>query len=275
MRKKRNRYNTEKGRVRRTIFGWFKTLVGLFLIVSSIVGLSGALAHAYHALLSAPWLGVKEIRISGLHHLERKEILNALGVPKGANILSLKVAGLPDRLEKLPWISSSVVRLDPPGKIHVEIVERKPLALVHANDYFLLDTEGRLFVKVGLEDMPTDVLSVELQGMNFKPGDSMPSRQFDELKGITSAFDKVKQWLPLTAISQCSWDPDRGLIFQTMGGQLTIQLGSENFDLKLDRLRHILAVLQERQWSGFATRIDLDYPNRAYVEGSFPGFKGT
>jgi cell division septal protein FtsQ len=240
-----------------------------------VLGLSAALSHSYHVLLKARWLQVKEIQINGLHQIDRGEILDALGVPKGANVLSLKASQLAARLKGLSWLRSSVVRIDLPGRIVVEVVEKRLLAIVHANDSFLLDMDGELFARADKKYRTAGILLVSFSGMNFENGDFLPSRPFRELKELSSALEQSKAWLPLGKISGCSWDDEQGFVFRTAENHVTVQLGSESFDRRLERLRLILGALAERQWSDLATRIDLDYQNRAYVEGKFPGLKGV
>jgi cell division protein FtsQ len=273
--KKSNRYRTDWSNFKATLLLWCKVTVGFVLSIVSILVLSAVLAYSYHALLEAPWLGVQEIQITGLKHVARREILNALGVPRGANILTLKTSLLTDRLQTIPWVRSCAVRLDPPSRVAVEVMERKPLAIVHANDFFLLDEEGKLFVRVNKEDKPGEFLVAGLSGMTFKEGDFLPPRPLEELKRLLSALEKSKNWLPLDKIAQCTWDVNQGFCFQTAENSITIRLGFENLDRKLERLHRILAVLAERQLSDLTSHIDLDYPNRAFVGGKFPTPKGA
>ena len=54
-----------------------------------------------------------------------------------------------------------------------------------------------------------------------------------------------------------------------------IQLGWDDFKEKLSHLQRIFGVLEERQLWNSVVAIDLDYENRAYIEGLFPFSKGT
>ncbi len=113
--------------------------------------LSAALAHSYHALLNAPWFRVEEVTIIGLKHLKEDEILNALMIPPEASLLNLKSAQLAKRLEALPWLESSAVQFALPNRIVVELTEREPLAVIHAEDFYLIDTDGKLVSRASAE----------------------------------------------------------------------------------------------------------------------------
>lgn len=274
MRKKRNRYRTDKTRPLKTLVSWIKTGLGLSMVGCAALALSAALGHTYHALLEAPWLRVEEIEISGLKHLERDEVLNTLGVARNASMLTFKVSELAARLETLPWLSSAIVHLDLSGRIVVEVTERRPLVIVYADDFFLVDTEGKLFLRTTIERYPGLPLLTGFSGSNLKEGDSLPFEPFEALQGFLSALGKAQNWLPLHQISECRWIKDEGFIIYTTHRAIPIEIGWEDFDVKLQRLQRVFGVLAERQWLELVTRIDLDYSDRVYIGGHFPTPKG-
>ena len=162
------------------------------------------------------------------------------------------------------------VRLKVPGRVLVDIVERKPLAVVQAEDLLLLDTEGRLFSKTTLEGNPGLLLVSGFYGMNLQEGDTLAREPLEALRGLLTALDMLKSKLPLDRFSECQWRTGTGFILVASRGGIPIQIGMDNFDVKLQRLQRLSEMLEERRWWDFVTRIDLDYSNRAYVEGLFP-----
>jgi len=274
MRRKKNRYRSDRTRGLKIVAKWIKSAFGLVVVLALVVLLSAALAYSYHALLDASWLQVNEVEITGLKHLERKEILNFLGVPRSTNILTIKVSQLAKNLESLPWLQSAVVRLDPPGRMVVEVTEREPLAIVYTDTFFLLDKEGKLFLETTLEQSPGLPLLTGFGGLGLHEGDSLPFEPLEAVRSLFEALEKVKGWLPLHLISECRWRGDEGFVLFTAQRAVPVQLGLDDYDQKLNRLQRVFAMLMERQWLDLVTRIDLDYPNRAYVEGSFPTPKG-
>ena len=61
MRKKQNRYRPDTVRRRKVIRKGLKVVLTLVLVFAAVASISSALAHAYYALLEAPWLRVEEI----------------------------------------------------------------------------------------------------------------------------------------------------------------------------------------------------------------------
>jgi len=271
---KHNRYRVDRTAQIRVWVSRIKVVFALGVCVLLMVLLSAALAQSYYALLDAPWLRVDEIQIVGLKHLDRKEVLNALGVPRQACILNLKLAELAKKTESLPWARSTVVRVDLPARLVVELIEREPVAIVYADDFYLLDAEGKLFLKATLEQYPKLLLVTGFSGMNLKQGSYLPPEPLEPFKRLVESLTKSQNWMPLNQISECRWHKDEGYILYTTQKAIPIELGWEYYEQKLDRLQRILAVLAERQVLDVVTRIDLDYPSRAYVSGNFPIPKG-
>lgn len=271
---KRNRYHADRAALIRKWVGRIKLVLALSVCVPLILLFSAALSHSYYALLDAPWLRVEEIQILGLKHLDRKDVLNALGVPRHACMLNLKLAELATSTKSLPWTRSTVVRVDLPGRLVVEVIEREPVAIVYADDFYLLDAEGKLFLKADLDQYSKLLLVTGFSGMSLKQGDHLPSEPLEPFRALIEALTRSQNWMPLNQISECRWHKDEGFILYTTQKAIPIQLGWEHYEQKLDRLQRILAVLAERQVLDVVTRIDLDYPTRAYVSGNFPVPKG-
>lgn len=274
MRKKKNRYHADKIKPLKALLSWIKTALSMGMTVCLLLGLSAALGHSYHALLDAPWLRVDEIEVSGIKHMERNDILNALGVAHNASVLNLKMSELAKRLEKLPWLRSSIVRLDLPGRIVVEVTEREPLAVVYSDDFYLVDAEGKIFTRTTIGQNRGYLLVTGFSGSHLKEGDIFPQEPFEVLERLLASLKSAQNWLPLHQISECRWIKDEGFVLYTSQRAIPIELGWDDFDVKLHRLQRVFGVLAERQWLDLVTRIDLDYSDRAYVGGRFPTPKG-
>ena len=271
---KRNRYRVDRQAQIRRWVSRIKVVLFLSLCVPLILILSAALAHSYFALLDAPWLRVDEIQILGLKHLDRKEVLNALGVPRHACILNLNLEELAKKTESLPWVRSTVVRVDLPGRLVVELTEREPVAIAYADEFYLLDAEGKLFLKANVEQYPKLLLVTGFSGMSLKQGAFLPPEPLEPFTRLIEALTRSQNWMPLNQISECRWHKDDGYVLYTTQKAIPIEMGWDYYEQKLDRLQRILAVLAERQVLDVVTRIDLDYPGRAYVSGNFPVPKG-
>lgn len=275
MKRKVNRYRVDKAVRRKKTLSRARTVCGAFIAFASIVLLSAVLAHAYFALLDAPWLRVEEVEIVGLERVSRGEILNAMEVARETSILNLNLSQLTRRLESLPWLRSALVRLEASGRLVVEIEEREPLAMIAVDNHFLImDCEGRLVARSTPEQHPEMMVIWGISDSPLKVGDVLQPDAFEAVKRLLAAVGNSSEWLPVKEISQCTWNPETGFVIQMGEKPISVQLGPDDLEEKFRRLHRILGVLTERRWLGAVTRIDLDYGHRAYVEGQFPSFKG-
>ena len=274
VKKKQNRYKSTRRKPGRVLSRLFMPIVWVCCFLGIIGLFSAALAHSYHALLRASWPQIKEIEVVGLHHIERKEVLDLLGVPRGANLFSVRAAQLADRLQPLPWLRAAVVRLDVAGKLVVEVNEREPMAVVHAGEFYLLDTQGKLFSKAPPSKYPD--LPLVTGYTRAEVGDDLQLRdnELAILRSLISALQKTREWFPLRHISECRWQRRGGFTLYTTQGGIPIQLGADHFDDKLARLHKVFTLLMERNYLDAVKRIDVDYSNRVYVQGLFSPPKG-
>ena len=95
------------------------------------------------SLSSSAGLTVKDIYVSGRVYTKSEEIMAALGIRWGDPIFQLNLDEAKQRLEALPWVKKAALDRQLSGTIHINIVERVPIA-IWQNDghFFLVDAEG-------------------------------------------------------------------------------------------------------------------------------------
>jgi cell division septal protein FtsQ len=274
MRKKRNRYRQDRKVQIRRWLKRVKTVFGFLMIIPTVFALSAAFAHAYHALLDGPWFRLQEIQISGLKTVDRKEVLNALGIPRNASLLTVKVSERAQAVRAIAWLQDSLVKVDLPDRIVVEVVEREPVAVVFADEFFVMDRDGLLFAPTAVDAHPMLPLVTGFAGSGLKLGDRLPAEALDSFRRLMAALAGSQSWFALNQISECRWHNEEGFILYTTVKAIPIELGWDDYERKLGHLRQVLAHLSQRQLLETVKRIDLDYPNRAFVTGDFPVPKG-
>lgn len=95
---------------------------------------------------------VDEILLEGRTYESSTQISRALGIERGAPLLSVDLESARNRLEQLPWIRVASIEREFPGTIRVRIVERRPLALwQRKNELVLVDDEGTVITSRKLD----------------------------------------------------------------------------------------------------------------------------
>jgi cell division protein FtsQ len=74
-------------------------------------------------------LGISEIMLAGEHEVAREDILALAGITDRSSLLFLDAAQMRARLMTNPWIVEATVLKLYPGRLRIEIMERKPFAL--------------------------------------------------------------------------------------------------------------------------------------------------
>jgi cell division protein FtsQ len=97
-------------------------------------------------------LKVEEVLVVGRRETTQKQLLDAVGLARGAPILAFDLEAAKKRVEALPWIKMATVERLLPSTVLLTVEERKPLALWQNEGAFaLIDTDGRVILKKGLE----------------------------------------------------------------------------------------------------------------------------
>jgi cell division protein FtsQ len=131
---------------------WSGLLAAFFLAVV-VAGLfsgghvSAALAEAKtqaDGVMAAAGFTVENVTIDGRAKTAPGEIGRMLGIKRGDLMLYVDVDEARARLEALPWVKSAAVRRVWPNRIHVYVVERKPVALWQMDGALaVIDVEGQ------------------------------------------------------------------------------------------------------------------------------------
>jgi cell division protein FtsQ len=130
--------------------------VGLGVTLAATLLFGGVAVGAragYEAAVVSEYLIVAEVKISGNGKVARPDIEAMMSRTLGENILALDLAAVGDRLAAHPWIATASVRRDLPSRLTVEIVERRPAALLaDGAKRWLVDADGVLLATVAGED---------------------------------------------------------------------------------------------------------------------------
>jgi hypothetical protein len=171
------------------------------------------------------------------------------------------------RLLQHPWIEQAHVASLPPGGLLVEVIERRPMAVVpfgEPSELWLVDAEGTPFAPAGESDaegLPTlharDVTPGEPSGLlrrGIRLAGSLEARGLPSLQGI---------WFEAG---------DEGVVLQLRGVPGRVVLGTGPFPPKLERLTRLLAEASGEVAK--AARIDLRFGDRVVLRGG-PSPDGT
>jgi cell division protein FtsQ len=100
---------------------------------------------------------IEEITISGRGRTSLDDVAAALDARHGAPILAVDLERVKDRLEAIPSVKVAAVERHLPGALHLDIVERTPVAIWQNNgEHVLVDRDGHMIPGsiAGFEELP-------------------------------------------------------------------------------------------------------------------------
>ena len=263
---KKNSYRGDPRRLQRRI----RSILQLSMICLAFTGLSAMCVACYRTLLSSSLLNVTSVQVSGCEVLDPQTVIQQAQIPSGVNILSLDLDSVRQRVTKHPWIASAAISREIPDRIRIDIVERKPVALIKGRQFYLMDTGGLCFTRAAPGEYAGLPIITGLDPEIIAPGCKLP-REFTVL--IEDLYQESRLRLPWKLISEIRWGKNKGLSIFTVRGGIQIDLGRDNYGPKIARLEKVLRYLEEKGLDPQLRGIDLSHGNRIFVRGNFKAHK--
>lgn len=225
-------------------------LTCILILVGSVLG--GVVFGAKNALntlfFANPDYAVKTIEVHADGTLTRDTILKAVGLSEGANIFSISLPGVQEKLANLPQVEESHVKRILPDTLAISIQERRPVAWVvpaganlsafnFANAY-LVDHRGIL---LKTRSLPPEYLGLPLiigvDVSNYLPG--QPLEQ-EEVRAALELLHTASEILPARLQIQ-TIDVSKGYcLVVTDKDRASITFSPDQFEQQLRRLEVVL-----------------------------------
>lgn len=196
IRRRRIEVRRDEGRRRRRV------LIGCLAVVGVVAGAVGA--------GRSPLLDVDYVDVRGTDHTPRPAVVAAGGLADHPAMLDVDTAAVARAVERLPWVLTATARRTWPGTVRIDVVERRPAAVIPTGDgaWALADVAGRVLAHV--PDKPTGLPAI---GNLAPPGP--PGTTVDAAAG------------PSLAVSAALTEELRGRIADVAaveGGEVELQL---------------------------------------------------
>jgi cell division septal protein FtsQ len=242
---------------------YLRPLGMVFLCLSGIALVCGALFMGYRSLASLTFFRLKEIKVSPTKRLTRQEVMAIADVEPGKDLLRLDLKRMGEQLAQNPWVETVRIRRFYPDGLSIAISEREPLAVVNMGYLYYLDRTGTVFKTLSQGDrLDYPVVT----GFSEEDLNSDPSGMKEALKSTCEllALLRVKCASILADVSEIHYDKGYGFTLFTASGGLPIKVGADDFAAKLGRLSRIYQSLMEQRQT--IQYIDLDYNDKIIVK---------
>lgn len=138
------------------------------VIALSIAGLAGLSWY----LVESPLLDVDHIDVATSPHVSRKDVLAAADIEVGDALVLVRPGVVERNVEEIPWVESASVSRRLPGRVAIEVHERRAIGWVRragGSPAFLVDADG--FVLGYQAVVPTDLPEFRGVSRRTRPGE--------------------------------------------------------------------------------------------------------
>lgn len=209
--------------------------IGVVTVRHNLVGkqIDSLLVDIYSKTATAGW-GLDDVIIEGRNKTSKEDMLKAVNLQRGDNILEIDLQKIRDSIKALPWIKEvSVSRKYFPNIIHISVSEKSVKSIwQYQNEFYPIDEDGHI---IETEYVPQQKLLLIV-------GEGAPEH-IKELQEIIEKDQELYSRLKAANfISKRRWN----LIFDDIEHGITVKMPEEDLEkawkklVKLDKTRGIL-----------------------------------
>lgn len=220
----------------------------------------GGLVSSYYYLKTSDVLLVKNVEVLGeFSHLSQDQIISLSGLTPKDHLLSVDFNDVRQQIMVYPWVKDVRLNRKFPDTVQIYVMERSPMALVHLNDFYLIDQKGKIFTRA----KPTDYNDLPvLTGFDegeFKKYPELSKAQFHKTLSLLQKLE-AENFYKDDPISEVHFDPVLGFTVFTKRFGYEVFYGQKKLKEKHEKLEKFYQSEYYRKVQ--ALRLDLDGKNK-------------
>ncbi|MFT3811191.1 MAG: cell division protein FtsQ/DivIB [Micropepsaceae bacterium] len=226
--------------------GFVTLAFGAGLVQGGHLGIGGpAMASAS----GDAWYPIEEILAAGHYHTRRKDLLAAIEVKPGDDMMDVDPDEVRARVESLDWIASAKVARLWPATLQVQVVEKEPYAIWQSKGVsWLIDRKGTRITKDGVG---------EFAGLPLVVGDGAPQHAA-ALVEILKRFPAIQRVVKASVrVGDRRWDLH-------LKNGIQVRLPEDGVEDALQRLTTLEA--EQKIFERDIESVDLRLPDRLIIK---------
>ncbi len=239
---------------------WLWPAIG-FLVLVEVLLLGG---HAIRWAKSSRHFELSKVVVVGHQALRPEGIIKLVALEPGSNIFNANLEAVRTRVASHPWIKRARVRMRPPHFLQVDILERKPAALITGDETLAVDEDGVVLGKLITPLARCLPMIEEISSRPLRPGDSVRDTRFARSMEAVVLFHDSPV-IRRSCISVRNTGSGE-LRLRALGGKVEIMVSEEKMESQAGRLRAVAGnVLRHEKFGAGGLRFDLRFPGRVIV----------
>ena len=226
--------------------GFLTLMAGAGLVQGGHLGFGGGAAETASA---DAWYPIEEILAAGHYHTRRKDLLAAISVKPGDDMMDVDPDEVRARVESLDWIASAKVARLWPATLQVQVVEKEPYAIWQSKGVsWLIDRKGTRITKDGVG---------EFAGLPLVVGDGAPQHAA-ALVEILKRFPAIQRVVKASVrVGDRRWDLH-------LKNGIQVRLPEDGVEDALQRLTTLEA--EQKIFERDIESVDLRLPDRLIIK---------
>jgi cell division protein FtsQ len=99
------------------------------------------------AISRSPLFAITGVRVAGANRVQAQQVRDEAQVHIGQNLMTADLDGAVTRVRALPWVASAEVRREPPSTVVIDVVPRRPAAVIASGTgRWVVDSGGVVIV---------------------------------------------------------------------------------------------------------------------------------
>jgi len=206
----------------------------------------------------AEWFDIREVRVTGLHAVSREDVLERLQLASKETLLSVNPVELEVRVAAHPWIKAVTVSRAPLHALSVQVIERKPAALLKAPSMtLLLDEEGAVLSSSVPEDRNDLPVVVGADPKKLLSGEAQPREAVQRGIKLAGLLAHSLEGRPEVDVT----DPAHAVAY--LKG-MRFQFGAQPVEEQWERYRAVEPV-RRVSTTGGSSEVDLRFSDKVIV----------
>lgn len=240
---RRNRRKQEKkpANLRKLLHRFFRVGVAVFSASLLVVGSF----FSVQLLMASDLFRVEGVSVKGHQRLGQQQVVALSDIELGLNTFSLDLGLIGRKIEENPWVRQAKVQRIFPRQVVIEIVERKPVAIINMGYLYYIDEDGEIFKVLDSKDKLDYPI---ITGFDYEKAQDHDENYALKLKQIVALMVDLKgrKLFDLNQVSEIHHEMDGGLSLFTFDGSVKVKLGNGNYKRKINRLERIYSQLQPK-----------------------------
>ncbi len=121
-------------------------------VVVGLVGISLLTASGWRAFVAIDALKLTTVEVRGAHRARKEALLGAAGTDYGAPLMTIDLQQAAGNMTQHPWVRSATLRRQLPNRLHIDVQEHSPKALLMAERLWVVNTLAEPFKPFASDD---------------------------------------------------------------------------------------------------------------------------